>query len=273
MACWMGVTTLNGQAPAAKAGDAEAKSTPRMADGHPDLSGIWDRTTVAYGSGPLRNVKKESDGKSICLPGTCPENEKPAATAGGGPRPAPARPKYRPEFAAKVKMLSERQIYEDPAFKCRPPGVPRIGPPPRIIQTAREVVFLYDDLSGNFFRLIPTDGRPHRDDVDPSYLGDAVGKWDGDTLVIDTTNFNVDSWLTDDGSFHTEKLHVIERVRRVGDILEYQATAEDPDVLAEPFAVPMRRLPLSNFEISEAPPCIERDAAQMKDLSFHGNPR
>ena len=272
-ACAWGVTRVSGQTPAGTAGTAggrEAPATPRTPDGHPDLSGSWERTTIAYGEGPLGTAKTEADGKSICVR-ACPGSER-TEGGGGGPRVAPARPKYKPAFQAKVKALTERQIYEDPALHCRPPGVPRIGPPPRIIQTAHDVVFLYDDLSGNFFRFIPVDGRPRRTDTDASYLGDAVGQWEGDTLVVETTNFNTDSWLTDDGSLHTDKLRVVERVRRVGDTLEYQATAYDPDVLAEPF-VTTRRLPRGTYEIAEAPPCIERDTGIASDLSYHGNPR
>jgi hypothetical protein len=106
--------------------------------------------------------------------------------------------------------------------------VPRIGPPAKIIQNAREVVFLYDDVNGAFFRIIPTDGRPHRKDVPASYLGDAVGRFEGDTLIVETVGFNEDTWLTDNGAFHTKDLKVVERFRRVGDTIEWRATVNDP---------------------------------------------
>jgi hypothetical protein len=268
-ACAFGMAPLSGQSPAStqKTGGA-APVTPRTPDGRPDLSGTWDRTTTGAGAGPLRAAKTETDGKSICFVNCGPEKPK----QGGGGGQALDRPKYKPEFQAKVKMLDERQIYEDPAFRCLPPGVPRIGPPPRIVQTAKEVFFLYDDLAGNFFRIIPTDGRPPRTDTDPSYLGDSLGRWEGDTLVVETTNFNTDSWLIDDGAFHTEKLRVVEKLRRVGDTLEWEATAYDPDVLAEPFVM-KRSLPKAQYEIAEAPPCIERDGAKAQDLSSHDNKR
>jgi hypothetical protein len=272
----LGGGRVTGQTPAARGSTQQASTTPRTPWGHPDLSGSWDRNTTAFGSGPLRPAKTQADGKSICI-SDCPEPEKPAASSArtGGesaPRVGPARPKYKTEFQAKVKMLDERQIYEDPAFHCMPPGVPRIGPPPRILQTATDVIFLYDDLSGNFFRFIPIDGRPRRTDTDPSYLGDAVGHWEADTLIVETTNFNSDSWLIDDGAFHTDKLRVVEKVRRVGDTLEWEATAYDPDVLAEPFTM-TRRLAKSSYEIAEAPPCVERSGKKMLDLSNHDNNR
>ena len=166
-----------------------------------------------------------------------------ARAGGAGARRRPARPhhlrpnfpKYKQEFLAKVKDLSERQVEIDTALQCQPPGVPRIGPPAKIVQTAREVLFLYDDVNGSFFRIIPTDGRAHRKDLPASYLGDAIGSYEGDTLVVETVNFNEETWLTDNGAFHTKDLKVIERLRRVGDTIQYQATAYDPAVLAEPW--------------------------------------
>ena len=83
--------------------------------------------------------------------------EAPAAPAGAFP--APDRPSYKPEVMAKVKDLTERQVEEDPILRCLSPGVPRIGPPDKIVQQENQIVFLYDDVNGNFFRVIPTDGR------------------------------------------------------------------------------------------------------------------
>lgn len=139
---------------------------------------------------------------------------------------------------------------------------------------ARRERFLYDDPNGSFFRIIPIDGRTHRTDVEASYLGDAVGRFDGDTLVVETVNLNDETWLTDNGAFHTRDLKVIERLRRVGDRLEYQATAEDPAVLAEPWTMRPRTLRLSDRELEEPPRCEDRDLPHMVDPShFHDNPR
>ena len=192
-----------GAEPAAVVSDSRTTPTPRTADGHPDLNGTWDNGRSAFG---FASVDPKA---SICLFGCQDTPAVPSA-----PRPAPEFPTYKPEFFAKVEDLNERQTQEDPAFFCRPPGVPRIGPPDKIIQTPGQVVFLYEDLSGPFFRIIPTDGRPYRTDVDPSYLGDSVGRWEGDTLVVEVRNLNEDTWLIDDGAFHTSKLSVIERLRR-----------------------------------------------------------
>jgi len=257
------------------------KATPHLADGKSDLNGTWDHL------GGIEFVRPQNlNNGSVCVVG-CP----PAAAAGaggagaraggagaraGGPPaapPAPNFPKYKQEFLAKVKDLSERQVEVDTALQCQPPGVPRIGPPAKIIQTAREVLFLYDDVNGSFFRIIPTDGRAHRKDLPASYLGDAIGRYEGDTLVVETVNFNEETWLSDNGAFHTKDLKVVERLRRVGDTLQYEATASDPSVLVEPWKERTQTLWLTDREIEESPRCEDRDLDLIKDGSHHDNPR
>ena len=257
------------------------KATPHLADGKSDLNGTWDHL------GGIEFVRPQNlNNGSVCVVG-CP----PAAAAGaggagaraggagaraGGPPaapPAPNFPKYKQEFLAKVRDLSERQVEVDTALQCQPPGVPRIGPPAKIVQTAREVLFLYDDVNGSFFRIIPTDGRAHRKDLPASYLGDAIGRYEGDTLVVETVNFNEETWLSDNGAFHTKDLKVIERLRRVGDTLQYEATASDPAVLVEPWKERTQTLWLTDREIEESPRCEDRDLDLIKDGSHHDNPR
>lgn len=135
-----------------------AKPTPKLADGRTDFNGTWDHLG---GIEFVRPVKK-ADGL-LCLIGCAP------GPTGLPPVPFPPVqtdfPKYKPEFKAKVEDYNKRQVQLDTNLQCQPPGVPRIGPPAKIIQNAREVVFLYDDVNGSFFRIIPTDGRAHRKDV------------------------------------------------------------------------------------------------------------
>jgi hypothetical protein len=256
---------LVGAVPTRVAAQSENVEAPRARDGHPDLTGTWEN-----GSG-IDFVQPHKVGESICVFG-CGGAAPPPAAAGAA-QPPPDRPKYRPEFAARVADLRARQVSEDPVLRCLAPGVPRIGPPDKIVQRPGEVVFLYDDVSGNFFRIVPTDGRPHRKDAEPSFLGDAVGHWEGDTLVVETVNFNTDTWLTDDGAFHTQALRVVERLRRAGDTLEWAATAEDPAVLSAPWNLPPRIAKLTSVDLVEAPPCIERSLEHMVDGSHHTNPR
>ena len=246
-----------------KAGTS-AKATPRMPDGHPDLNGMWYRRVP-----PVPTV--ERIGKSIILNPRAPRdpNAPPSAiTYNAG------TPPYKPELLAKVKELNQNQIYADPAYGCGAPGVPRIGPPQRIIQTAREVVILYDDMAGSFYRYIPIDGRQHRKDIEASGNGDSVGRWEGDTLVIDVRNIREDTWLGDNGLFHSASLHVTERLRREGDALTWEAIVEDPIVFVEPWKMTPRTVKLmTNIEIEEAPPCQERDLANATDLTHHSNTR
>jgi len=241
-------------------------TTPRLSDGHPDLNGYWYRRRA-----PIPVVRRV--GGSVILDPTAARDPN-AAPSGNDAGLQPGVPKYKPEVLAKVKDLDRNQVNEDPAFTCRPPGLPRIGPPQRIVQTPSQVVILYDDLNGNFFRLIPTDGRPHRKGIEASAHGDSVAHWDGDTLVIDVANFNAETWLGDNGLFHTENMRVTERLHRQGNTLTWQAIVEDPEVLAEPWKVNPRALALrTSDEIEEAAFCEDRDQKYMKDLSHHGNVR
>jgi len=104
-------------------------------------------------------------------------------------------------------------------------------------------------------------------------MGDSIGRWDGDTLVVDSTSFTDDSWIADDGMFHSTAMHVIERLRREGDVLHYQVTVEDPQVLAKPWALPPRDLMVQTDPLEEAPPCVEHDRGHLTNLDHHGNPR
>ena len=241
------------------------KSPPRLSDGHPDLNGVWENGAGIDFVKPV----KSADG-SICVTGCVNPGGAPAAPR---VRITPDRPKYKPQFQAKVDELNKRQVQFDPVLRCRSPGLPRIGPPDKIVQVPGQFVFLYDDVSGAFFRIVPTDGRPHRADADPSTLGDSVGHWEGDTLVVEAINFNDESWLTDDGSFHSDQLRVTERFRRVGDTIEYQAIADDPAVLAEPWKLRPRVITLKHEELLEPTPCVEQDLKHMVDDSHHTNPR
>jgi hypothetical protein len=273
----------------AKKADASTASVPRLSDGHPNFSGVWVPDTPAM----IQN-RRLPNGTVPCVVG-CPGAPplapdvgaaQPAATRpteGAAPAAAPAaarpamrapqKPKYKPEFMAKVKDLDARQVQEDPALRCRNPGLPRIGAPDAIVQTPGQIVILYSDLFGAAYRIIPTDGRAHRTDAEETYLGESVGKWEGDTLVIEAVKFVEDTWLIDNGAFHTPNLKVVERIRFNGDRLEYQATAHDPEVLLEPWEMRPRMLKLSNKPMNEPLPCIETDLDHIVDGTHHDNAR
>jgi hypothetical protein len=255
----------------ASAENGQQTNVPRLADGKPDFSGVWVRD--GGGGVPGGGGRRQPDG-SVCI--LCPPEPPPGASAPAAQaraRLAPERPKYKPEFHAKVKDLDDRQVEMDPALRCGNPGLPRIGAPDAIVQTPGQIVFLYNDLSGAAFRMIPTDGRPHRQDAEETYLGDSVGKWQGDTLVIEAVKFVEDTWLIDDGAFHTPDLRVVETLRFEGDRLHYQATAHDPAVLVEPWQMRPRVLRRSDRPLHEPIPCIERDIDHVVDGTHHDNAR
>jgi hypothetical protein len=257
---------------------AGSAASPRLSNGNPDLSGYWYRRLP-----PLVPVRRE--GRSIILDPSAPTDHLPPS--GNDDPLLPGFPKYKPEFLDRVQELKDKQVAYDPAYTCGPPGVPRIGPPQRIIQNERELAILYDDLSGNFWRVVPTDGRPHRTTrppnlagltdhlaIDLSPHGDSVGRWEQDTLIIDVRNLADDTWLGDGGMLHTENTRVIERLTRKGDTLTWQVTVEDPEVLAEPWQLNPRVLTLRpDDEIEEAAFCEDRDMPLKQDLSYHRNVR
>ena len=127
----------------------------------------------------------------------------------------------------------------DPTYNCFLPGIPRIYVHPtvfEIIHTPGRVIMIFEYDS--FVRQIWTDGRQHPKDLDPDerlWMGDPIGHWEGDTLVVDTTDFNDKTWLDRAGHPHSEELHVIERMRRIDhDNLRIDLTIEDPKAYTRP---------------------------------------
>ena len=249
---------------AAKYPDAASKPTPHTADGHPDLNGVWHH----YFGGLVHAVGDNSFALGFGAPKALPGAPPP-------PRPQPdPLPEYKAQYVAKVKLLNQNQVKEDGALHCMNPGVPRIGAPHQIVQTPKQVIFLYADATGNQWRVIPVDGRGHGTDPDAegTYNGDSVGHWEGDTLVVDVTRLTGDSWLGDNGLFHSSKLHVTERFRRVGDTIQYTMTADDPQVLAKPWTI-YRTVTLQMDTLEEAAPCVDNDAGHYVNQEHHDNPR
>jgi hypothetical protein len=239
-----------------------AMPTPKMADGHSDLSGRWGGGGGGGGNavqrfdakGNYHNLRNDRKGS--------PVNQE--RDSGLSQRFLENLPQYKPEYWEKVDYLDVNGNAEDTNFRCFPAGVPRMGPPTKIMATPTEVVFLYNQK--NTWRLIPMN-RPHDpiNSRDQSYMGDSVGKWEGDTLVVDVTGFNDETWLEWPGYFHTNKMHVIERLRREGNVLHYQVTVEDPDVLIQPWVMDEEVLRLNTAPMVqvEDPPCVETDGQHM----------
>jgi len=221
-ACGLGLTTLA----LAQSGGG----IPRMADGKPDLSGIW------WTGGDLGSAGFNTSGRS----------GGPGGRGGGSPAPR-VEDLYQDWARERAATLSDK---DDPTLQCRPTAFGTlnvrlfdVGTVGQIVATPAMMVFLQETFHG--YQLIPTDGRPHRAYVPPSYRGDSVGHWDGDTFVVETRNFTDDTWLYAEGrvSFHSDALRIVERYRLVdADTLTIDAVIEDPEVLTGPLTIPTQRL-------------------------------
>src|SRR5690242_11201975 len=208
------------------AGAQANQSVPRAADGHPDFSGIWIGRAGAnfvQSDDPLAANLASRDGTLLNF-------ERDNALLR---RADPNKPVYKPEYWEKVQNLDQDGNAEDPSFGCMPAGVPRMGPPNKIVQTPKELVFLYISPAaggwGDTYRVIPTDGRQHTplDDLDGTWKGESIGHWARETLVIDMTGFSDTSLPDITGYFHWDNEHVIERMRLAGNILHWRGRDED----------------------------------------------
>jgi len=161
-----------------------------------------------------------------------------------------------PFTALGKKVFDERNenlSKDDPQSRCLPPGIPRMMFTPHpidILQMRDRIVIIYE--TQNMWRIIWMDGRQHPKDPNPTYLGDSVGHWDGDTLVVDIVGFNDVSWFDIQGHPHGEKLHIVEKFTRPNfNTLHYEVTIEDPDYYTQPWTVPMDIPWVANQEMSE----------------------
>ena len=244
--------TLNTYASAAPATQAAAAAvTPRMADGHPDMTGNWDRPPLAItGSGTRRCGPTQVPGGGINVGVGCTTAQDNFWVDYEWISPSrfgPSHPMYKPQFWDKIQELDQWTNKYDPVMTCQPLGLPRQGTPNRIVQSPTDIIFFYGGSSdyggGNFeYRDIPTDGRARQKTVEDFYYGLPMGKWEGDTLVIDSTNFTDTTWYGRGGLVHSADLHIVEKLTRKGDEIVYQMTIEDPDDLIEPWVMPDRIL-------------------------------
>ena len=235
---------------------------PRTADGHPDLSGVW------------------WPGNDLRVPPLTPAAPAPGAGAPGRGAPPPRRERFEDNYndaaKAKARTLSDK---DDPALRCQSTAFGTLsvsayntGLVAQFVQTPKFVVILSE--TNPTFRIIPTDGRPHRDDQPPSSRGDSIGRWDGDTLVVDTTNYSDRNWMHAEGevSFHSDVMHIVERYRRIDkDTMEVEATIDDPKVLTRPWAVPKQTLKLAPFDQVLALDCTGVESAALMDAASKQN--
>jgi len=195
-------------------------AVPRTADGKPNLQGIWQATGTAA-------ADLQDHAASLNLPAGR------SVLAGGAAIP------YQPWAAAKRADNFQNRLKDDPVSRCYLPGTPRImymDFPFQIFQTPQAVAMTFE--WSLVYRLVYTDGSPHRTDATENWMGDSRGRWEGDTLVVDVRNFNDMTWLDMAGDFHSDALHVVERYRMTGpDTIQYDATIEDAKVFTKPWTI------------------------------------
>src|SRR5665213_193928 len=197
---------------------------PRAADGKPDLTGVWQGGSSRIGTWEEAN----GGGGTNATTGRVT----PFAVRG-----AQEKAPYQPWAAEKVLESFNRRGIDDPMARCLSPGVPRTTTmglfPMQIVQTPQTIVMLFEVF--HVFRVIQIDAK-HPDDLEASFMGDSVGHWEGDTLVVDAIGFNDKTWLAGTGTFHSDKLHVIEKFTRMDEnTIAYEVTMEDPEVLTKPW--------------------------------------
>jgi len=198
--------------------------TPRLADGRPDFSGVWfpgpTGRANAWSVVPDEPVKED---------------------------PIPFQPWALEKYNAMTR--TEKELFANANVQCLPPGTPGMFTenPYAIRLITKPGLFVHLIENNNRWRVVHTDGRPHKpaEELEPLFNGDMVGRWEGDTLVIDSISIDTRTWIRD-GWFHSEDLHVIERLRRPSrNYLEYQFTIEDPKVLTKPWTSAWRTYSLS----------------------------
>ncbi len=225
------------------AGETAAWRAPRVDGGKPDLNGIWQTLSEA-------NFDLEA------------HNARPAMALRPGPYgPVPAKPvlalgavgavppslgvveggeiPYKPEALKQKKENQENWLSRDPEIKCYLPGVPRatyMPQPFQIFQNGSQIFIAYQ-YAGAVRNIYLKDPGPAPVD---SWMGQSVGHWEGETLVVDVTGMNDRTWFDRAGNCHSDALHVIERYTRTSpDVISYEATIEDPNVFTRPWKISM----------------------------------
>jgi hypothetical protein len=245
-------------AAAALAASAE-QNTPRFSDGHPDLSGNWDSPSGGNFAANITSTRTSDGSVDVGRGGAA---NGPAAGGAARPRGAGLRgprniPPYKtPELLAKADALYADGHHTDLVVDCGQPGLLRVGAPQKIVQTRKEIIFLYADLSGMVWRVVRTDGSPHHPDVDPSFYGDSIGHWEDDTLVIHTNSLIDEIWMGEYGYLHSDKLNVTERLKRQGKTMTYEVTVEDPEMLSKPWVKAPVAMTYSDVPLEEPVKCV-----------------
>jgi hypothetical protein len=243
-------------------GDAQTWNPPRTPDGQPDIQGVWQGGPGNAGHSleegcceVEHNRMQNRNPNNIGLPYQVIVEPK------DGKVPfQPWAAEKRREHLVNMETPTELQHIE-PEDRCSLGGVPRsqLRGPMKIQQIPGHVIIQYEWIHA--FRVIPLDGRPHPPKELTLWQGDSRGRWEGNTLVVDVTNFrhdpvgyNKQPWLDSHGTFYTDALHVVERWTFAdANTISYEATIEDPKVFTQPWKIAFRipRHPDKDFELIE----------------------
>jgi len=209
---------------------ADAGNIPRTADGKPDFNGLWQALGNNHWGIEPHNARMGPDYRWGAL-GAIPAG---LGVVEGGEIP------YTPEARALQQENQADWLARDPVVKCYMPGVPRANYMPfpfHIVQSPEHLIMAYEFASAS--RVVYMD-RPDFAAPVPSWMGHSLGRWEGDTLVIDVTEQMPDTWLDHSGNHHSDQLKVTERYTHLGrDVIEYEVTLEDPIVYTRPWTMKM----------------------------------
>lgn len=228
-----------GAAPRPATPSRSAYSGPRTPDGKPDLNGIWQVLGTAH-----YNLEAHSALEGVPAGFSVVE---------GGAIP------YRPQALAKRDANFKNRLQDDPLRKCFMPGVPRatyLPFPFEVTQTPQHLLFAYE--FAHAARTVFLDGTPHMEDLD-FWMGDARGRWEGDTLVIDSVSLGDQTWFDQAGNFHSDALKVVERFTPTdASHISYEVTIDDAKVFTRPWKMSMiiyrrleKNLELLDYECAE----------------------
>ena len=222
----------------------QATRSVRTADGKPNLSGVWQAMNTANWDLLAHGVRPAVAQRGVYS--DYPVLAAPVVALGsvGGVPPGPSVVEgneipYKPEAAARKKENAEHWLDRDPEVRCYMPGIPRamyLPYPFQITQGTNRIQMVFAFANANRTIHLDTAPAPPAD----KWMGHSIGRWDGDTLVVDVTNFNDRTWFSRAGDFHSDALHVVERFTPMTpDALRYEATIEDPNVFTRPWKMNM----------------------------------
>ena len=240
-ACVVATLLLAAAAPPPASAQYAAARAP---DGNPDLNGIWQALGSAHWD-LEDHAARHGPAEILGALGAIPAG---LSVVEGGTIP------YQPWAAEQRAKNLANWVKLDPAVKCFMPGIPRANYMPfpfQIVQTPKRILFAYEFASTS--RVVRMD-RPGTEALAPSWMGYSLGRWEGETLVVDVTAQVADTWFDSSGNFHSDELRVEERYTPIGpNLLRYEATIEDPKVFTRPWkmSLPLYRRAEANARILE----------------------